>query len=149
MAGSKPKPLEVKQRRGTVEPHRERKRAKPNRRVARKPAGSRDYVAIADGYVDDVLNGRIVAGQWVKKACARYRRMREGAESSRHNITTTFSASHVQDVCTFIESLPHVEGRWSSANIHLQPWQVWILSACYGFRKSDGSRLVSTVFFEV
>ena len=60
-----------------------------------------------------------------------------------------WSPKHVQDVCTFIEQLPHVEGRWPTPTIHLEPWQVFILAAVYGFRRPDGGRLVTTVFFEV
>ena len=50
----------------------------------------------------------------------------------------------------FVERLPHVEGRWSASTIVLEPWQVFILAACYGFRmKVDGRRLVTMVFFQV
>ncbi len=145
-------PLHVKQKRGTVEPQRERTRAKPTTRLPKNPVVRRDYVKIADRYVDDVLSQRIVNGQWVQKACARYRRMREKLGS---NATKFFwSPSHVVDVCRFIEQLPHVEGRWSTATIHLEPWQVWMLAACYGFRlvshgKQPSVRLVSTCFFQV
>lgn len=111
-------------------------------------APGRDFSAIALSYVADVLNGRITAGSWTKKACQRFDQMRQKA----FQIGNAFrwSPEHVQDVCTFIEKLPHVEGRWGSATIELQPWQIWILAAAYGFRRtSDGHRLVTTVFFEV
>ena len=42
-----------------------------------------------------------------------------------------------------------MEGSWSTETITLQPWQVLILAAVYGFRKPDGCRLVTSVFFEV
>ncbi len=61
----------------------------------------------------------------------------------------SWSPEHVQDVCSWISRLPHVEGRWSTATIELQPWQVFILAASYGFRKLDGARLVTSVFFQV
>ena len=101
---------------------------------------------MALGYVADVLAGRVTACSWVVKACRRFDRMRKASQvpAAYH-----WSPEHVQDVCTFIEQLPHVEGKWTTATIELQPWQTWILAACYGFRKPDGSRLVNSVFFEV
>jgi phage terminase large subunit-like protein len=152
--GNKPVyPLEVKQRRGTVEPRRERKRAPVSggSRLASPDAPGRDFPAIALRYVADVLNGAVVAGQWTVKACRRFDRMRQQAETHNGSVTGyRWSPAHVQDVGTFIEKLPHVEGRWGSATIELQPWQIWILAAAYGFRRtSDGHRLVTTVFFEV
>ena len=117
---------------------------------------------IADGYVADVLSGAIVAGRWTKLACQRFQRMRslvtytsDGSGHTEngmgaHTVSYTWSPSHVQDVCTFIERLPHVEGRWTSPTITLAPWQIFVLAACYGFRRaSDGEWLVTTVFFEV
>jgi phage terminase large subunit-like protein len=152
-------PLETKQKRGTVRPCRERsKTAKPRRARALPSVGSekRNFPAIADAYVADVLSGTIVACRWTRLACERFRKMRQRVIKSRLNYpepfvnhSFTWSPSHVQDVCAFIEKLPHVEGRWSSPTIQLGPWQVFILAAVYGFRRPDGSRLVTTVFFEV
>lgn len=145
--GPKPLALAEKQKRGTVRPGRERARPVKRRRSGAAPTSCvqpRNFPAIADGYVADVLEGRIVSCRWTKLACERFRRMRLDT-SSRF----TFSPAHVQDVCTFIERLPHVEGRWKSPTITLEPWQVFLFAACYGFRKPDGSRLVTTVFFEV
>ncbi len=95
----------------------------------------------------DVLAGRRVACRWVRLACDRFLRMRERATTP--DAPWTWSPSHVADVCAFIEQLPHVEGRWSSDTLTLQPWQVFILAAVYGFRLTDGRRLVTTVFFQV
>jgi phage terminase large subunit-like protein len=115
-------------------------------------------VAIAEGYVHDVVTGAIVAGRWTKLACERFQRMRSlanftsdrsGHEQSYPGGNFSWAPSHVQDVCTFIERLPHVEGRWETATITLAPWQIFVLAACYGFRRADGGRLVTTVFFEV
>jgi len=134
-------------RRGTVQPCRVRsKAAKPRR--AFTPTGvnseSRSFAAVADDYVYNVLHGKIVACKWTKLACERYRRMKLSIDAKY-----SWSAEHVDDVCRFIERLPHVEGRWLTPTIHLEPWQVFILAAVYGFRRSDGGRLVQSVFFQV
>jgi phage terminase large subunit-like protein len=148
--GPKPLPLAEKQNRGTVRPCRER--ARPAR-AKRRPSGvaitdptPRDFVAVADAYVADVLSGATVAGRWTRLACERFARMREVLPGGR---TYTWSPAHVQDVCAFVERLPHVEGRWPATTIALAPWQVFVLAATYGFRRPDGGRLVTTVFFQV
>jgi phage terminase large subunit-like protein len=103
---------------------------------------------VADGYVDAVLAGTIPAGQWVMKACRRYLQMRTRAADPA--CPFVWAPEQVQRVCTFVERLPHVEGRWSSETITLQPCQVWWLAAIYGFRRrDDGSRLVATVFWQL
>lgn len=108
---------------------------------------TREYVAVADGYVADVLAGRIVAGVWTRKACERFRRMREVASAPGGSYG--FSPEEANRICAFAEQCPHVEGKWRSDGITLEPWQVWVLVACYGFRRPDGSRLVTSVFFQV
>jgi phage terminase large subunit-like protein len=138
----------TKQLRGTLRQHRERSAAKaaPKRK---RPVPTRDYVDIADTYVADVIAGRIVACGWVIKACQRFQRMRERAASKDEAFY--FSPTHAVDVCAFFERLPHVEGHWSKANtIELQPFQVFILVACYGFRRrADRRKLVTNIFFQV
>jgi phage terminase large subunit-like protein len=150
--GPKPLPVAEKRKRGTLRPCRVRtktaKGRRPRRKVDMDTCLPRDFVTVAEAYVADVLEGRIVACRWTKLACERFRRMRKSAvtDQRRH---FSWSPAHVQDVCTFIEKLPHVEGRWSSPTIHLEPWQVFILAAVYGFRRPDGGRLVQSVFFQV
>jgi len=122
----------------------------PSKRKSTRKAtpSSVDFAAVAIQYADDVVAGRIVAGAWLRKACGRFL-----ATVARATTETpcpfSWSPRAVQDVCEWISRLPHVEGRWSTATIDLQPWQVWVLGAVYGFRRPDGGRLVSTVFFEV
>lgn len=107
-----------------------------------------DFTDIALAYVADVLAGRIVAGQWTVKACRRFDRMRQQAADP--TCSYRWSREHVQHVCAWISQLPHVEGRWTTDTITLQPWQVFVLAASYGFRRrSDDGRVVTTVFFQV
>jgi phage terminase large subunit-like protein len=148
-------PAAEKARRGTLRPHRERKKP-PVTTTSRKrskarvgvPSGPRDHVAIADRYVRDIAAGRIVACGWVQKAVERFERMRRRAADRA--CPFLFSVAEANAVCTFVERLPHVEGRWTTDTIRLEPWQIFILVACFGFRRRvDGKRLVTTVFFEV
>lgn len=138
----------VKRQRGTLRPSRERTRRRTPAApvvVPAAPETPKDYAAIADTYVADVLADRIVACRWVRLACERFQRMRQLAGPDG---PYTWSPRHVTDVCQFIEQLPHVEGRWGTETITLQPWQVFLLAAVYGFRVGAG-RLVTTVFFQV
>ena len=136
-----------KAKRGTLRPSRERSR--PTRTRGITPAiPTRDHVAIARAYVNDVIAGRIIAGRLVVKAAERFQRMIEHAAAP--NAPYRFSAEHANDVCRFAECCPHVEGAWSRDTIELQPWQVFILVACYGFRvRGTDRRLVTRVFFQV
>lgn len=136
-----------KLRRGTLRPHRERKQAP---RAAAKPttrARTRNFVAEATKYAEDAVHGRLIACEWVRKAAQRFLTMRARAAQKGNHYT--FSVKHGNGVCEFVERLPHVEGRWGSETITLQPWQIFILVACFGFRRTDGRRLVTTVFFQV
>ena len=143
-------PLEAatKARRGTLRPHRERQ-GKSERKLSQvPPVQPRDYVGISDKYAADALNGRSVVSGWTRKAAQRFTAMRTRGEES--GCSFFFSAEDASDVCRFIERCPHVQGRWGAETITLQPWQIFILVACFGFRrKADGRRLVTTVFFEV
>jgi phage terminase large subunit-like protein len=139
----------VKERRGTVKPCRERS-PRPRPSASRRPVlRAQRFADVAVAYADDVVAGRIVAGSWLRKACKRFQAdlTRAATDSS---CPFAWSPTAVQDVCAWISRLPHVEGRWGSATITLQPWQVWLLATVYGFRlKADGRRRFNTVFFEV
>lgn len=110
---------------------------------------TRDYAAIALRYARDVVRGKIVACQWVKKACQRQLDDLERAERDPawgYN----WSEWHANDVCDFAEKFPHVEGEWGSPTIVLEPWQAFILTTVFGWRRSvDGGRRFNTAYIEV
>ena len=145
-------PTAKKQLRGTLQPFHRRNGKKPARDRGAEhkpppPKPARAYVAIANRYIDEVLTGRIVAGAWTVRACQRFRRFWTRAQTDPE-CAFTFSAAEVVKVCAFIESLPHVQGQWPTLTITLEPWQIFILAHCYGFRdRATGHRLTSVVFF--
>lgn len=110
----------------------------------KRPSHGRDYSAIAKRYADDVLSGKVVACKYVKAACRRHLK-----DLSRKKWLFHFDPWHADDVCDFIEKLPHVEGEWQTPNIHLEPPQIFILSAIFGWRKKSGVRRFSTVYIEM
>lgn len=103
----------------------------------------RDYVAIGRRYAEDVVSGRIVAGKLTKQACKRHL-----ADLKREGWAFYFDAWHAADVCDFIEKLPHVEGEWDTPTIRLEPVQVFILTAVFGWRRPGGFRRFSEVYIE-
>lgn len=146
-------PANLKAQRGTLRPSRERTRKAATGTVPTEPAPAppeaRDYLQLADDYAADVLHGRIVTGKWARLAVARQQR-------DRHRATTdstwryVFSRDHATGVCTFIESLPHVEGAWDTPTIRLQPWQCFLLVCLFGWRHRDDltRRRFTSLYFE-
>src|SRR5678816_2119949 len=105
----------------------------------------RDFAGIAKRYAEDVTAERLLACKWVRLACARFLRDLEREPAWPYR----FDAWHAGNVCDFIEKLPHVEGVWRSRTIDLEPWQVWLLSNVFGFRrKSDGGRRFEQSYVE-
>jgi len=106
---------------------------------------ARDYVGIARKYADDVLSGKVVAGKLVRLACKRHL-----DDLAKVDWPYVFDAWCGNDVCDFIEKLPHVEGEWKTPTIFLEPPQVFILVVIFGWRRrSDGGRRFSTVHIEM
>ncbi len=107
---------------------------------------ARDYAGIAEQYARDVVAGKIVACKWVKLACARHLkdRKRSGRDWPYH-----FDRWHADDVCDFIEKLPHIEGTWDTPGIWLEDPQIFILVVVFGWRKADGRRRFTTVYIEM
>lgn len=97
----------------------------------------RDYVAIAETYAHQVIAGRIPACKWVRLACERQGRDIERAKAGWE---WKFSRERAARVCRFIEKLPHVEGRWSSKTIILEPWQCFQLTTIFGWVDDEGFR---------
>jgi phage terminase large subunit-like protein len=93
----------------------------------------KDYVRIADKYVADVLSGRIVACEWVKKSCQRQREDRSRAKST--SWPYVFKPKLGNHVCRFVENMPHIEGRWAKQGkrLILSPWQVFIITTVFGW----------------
>lgn len=110
---------------------------------------ARDYVAIAERYARDVVAKRIVAGKLTRLACKRHlddlkRAKKDKAWGLR------FDPWHGNDVCDFIEKLPHVQGVWDTPYLRLEPVQIFILVAVFGWRRADdGLRRFSMVYIEM
>ena len=94
-------------------------------------------------YAEDVLSGKIVAGQYIKLACKRYLSFFE-----RDDIY--FDAKAVDKVVNFISKLKHFTGSHNNKPFILSDWQYWIICAIFGFKRKDNkTRVTRTAFVEV
>lgn len=113
-----------------------------------------DYPGIARWYCEGVVEERIDACRFVKQACRRYLRMLEAAKAGRAKYY--FSIEWCVTACDFLEKLPLSKGGRAGQLLVLEPWQIWLTCAIFGFRRDDrsypaarGHRLVREVYLEV
>ncbi len=111
---------------------------------------SRDFAAIALAYAKGAVADRYqrTHGKWVRLAAQRH--LDDLKRSRRRAFEYRFSEWHANDVCDFIEKLPHVEGVWKHPNIILEPFQIFVLVCVFGWRRKDnGYRRFTVVYEEV
>lgn len=144
---------EEKARRGTLRAHREREYfglavgeavAAPAVPEALVPA--RDYLGIAEAYRTEVALGTIRTCRWVRLAAAR-----QAADLARWadgRGPYVWDADEAIAACHFVESCPHVEGRWTTPLLVLEPWQVFLVTCLFGWRyRGDRFRRRFTTFY--
>ncbi len=115
------------------------------------------YTTIARHYAEAVVAGDIPACRWVRLACQRQLddlvRFRGKASPYRFNPALADGKGkryHPADnLCAFIERLPHVKGPLAGEPIRLEPWQVFILTTVFGWVKPDGKRRFRRSYIEV
>lgn len=107
-----------------------------------------DHCAKARKYEEDILSGKIPACVYVKQAI---RRQREDLKRwSKKDSPFYFDQAEGNRVCKFIELLPHTKGALRGQKIRLEPWQCWILTTIFGWRRrSDNRRRFGRVYIEV
>ncbi len=118
---------------------------------------SRNYVQIARTYAKQVVSGEILACKWVKAACQRQLddlvRFKGKASPYRFNPTLISKSGKsyrpANNLCAFIERLPHVKGTLANQPIKLEPWQIFILTTVFGWVQHDGRRRFRRSYIEV
>lgn len=107
-----------------------------------------DHCAKAKKYEDDVLSGKIPACTYVKQAI---RRQRDDLKRwSKADSPFYFDQAEGNRVCKFVELLPHTKGALRGQKIKLEPWQCWVLTTIFGWRRrSDNRRRFGRVYIEV
>lgn len=111
---------------------------------------SRDYVAIALEYAKTAANikNKKTYCKWVRLAAQRH--LDDLKKFNKVTSPYQFDDWYANDVCDFMEKLPHVEGSWEKKTITLEPSQVFILCVVFGWRKQQISlRRFSNVYIEM
>lgn len=112
---------------------------------------ARDYVGIALDYARAAVadRGQKEHCKWVRLAAKR--QLDDLKKQRRRDWPYRWSDWHANDVCDFIEKLPHVEGVWSCPTIVLEPFQIFVLTCVFGWRRKDDEdvRRFSVVYEEL
>jgi phage terminase large subunit-like protein len=109
----------------------------------------KDFIGVATDYAKRVVAGKEIACKWVKLACKRHLDDLKEAKVDK-SYPFYFDRDLGADICDFAEKLPHIEGKWATPTIVLDPWQIFCLSTIFGWRKkSDGNRRFTKVYWEV
>jgi hypothetical protein len=115
------------------------------------------YAKTAKHYAEAVVEGEIPACRWVQLACQRQlddlARFKGKAAPYWFNTKLTDregrSFHPADNLCAFIECLPHVKGPLAGQPIVLEPWQVFILTTVFGWVKPTGRRRFRRSYVEV
>jgi len=115
------------------------------------------FALSAKHYAEAVVSKQILTCEWVQKACQR--QLDDLVRFKRKSSVYQFNPELLDrngrpfkpadNLCAFIERLPHVKGPLAGQMIVLEPWQVFILSTVFGWVKSDGKRRFRRSYIEV
>lgn len=83
-------------------------------------------------YAKRVIRGEVVAGKWCKAAC---RRFIDDVEREKQGWDYRFNHEKANQVCTFLECLPHIKGVWDVPTIVLSDWQIFITVNLFGWQE--------------
>lgn len=98
-----------------------------------------------DAYAEDVVNGKIPAGELIRLACERH--LRDLKTGKTRGISFDYDAA--DHALEFFRFLRHSKGEWSGYTFQLEPWQQFIVGSIFGWMRADGTRRYRTAFIEV
>ena len=100
----------------------------------------------AQEYISQVLDGTIMTNAWIKAACQRHLDDLEQGEKRG----LYFDEEEGQRFVAFFERfLHHSKGQWAGQSFTLLPWQQFMISSLFGWKRSDGTRRFRTLFCAV
>lgn len=94
-------------------------------------------------YVEKVLNGNIIAGNYIKLACKRFQN-----DLKREDLI--FRENKVDLAIQFISTLKHYTGKYSGKSFILEDWQQFIVANIIGwYWKETGLRRYTSSYIEI
>lgn len=96
-------------------------------------------------YAQDVADGRVVVGQFVRQACERH--LRDLVDGPGRGLT--FDEVAAERAIRFFTFLRHSKGEWAGRAFKLEPWQAFIVGSLFGWKRGDGTRRFRSAYLEV
>lgn len=117
------------------------------------------FAARAERYARAVISGDVLAGKWVKAAAQRHLDDLERSEADP-SWPYVFDPEACGRVCSFLQCLPHIKGRWARPvrvngrieipRLQLEDWQVFANGVPFGWvNRHTGMRRFRWVYEEV
>lgn len=132
------KTVEQKRLQNTLRQEREDARLKLVKKKTPLPEDTRDernYLAILDGYIDNVISGKVVAGQLIKLAVQRF--ISDLSRQGDDNFPFSFNYDKAIEHLKFAEKCRHWKGTKAREPITLEPHQVFQWFNVYGWRHNE------------
>jgi phage terminase large subunit-like protein len=103
-------------------------------------------IEVAQKYINDVLSGREIVGDKVRRAVQRHVDDLEKADEKGW----FFCEKTAEIWLTFISSLKHTKGRWARKPFQMHPWQAFATYVAFGWlMKETGFRRFRKVYIRV
>lgn len=96
-------------------------------------------------YARDVVEGRAVAGPWVRLACQRH--LRDLEEGPARGLS--FDVQLAARAMAFIECLTLADGQFAGQPFRLSPFQAFVVGSLFGWLAPDGFRRFRTAYVEI
>jgi phage terminase large subunit-like protein len=112
------------------------------------PPRHRTSLNVVDAYASDVVEGRVPAGTYHRKACERH--LRDRAREGTKSFPYRFDIEKAERYFRFASKLKHYKGEWAGQFIVLEPWQQFRRGSFFGWVHIDtGLRRFRTSYDEV
>lgn len=96
-------------------------------------------------YAEQVVRGKIPAGELLILACERHLRdLKTGR--ARGIYLDEDAADHAIEFFSFLRLW---EGEWKGCTFHLEPWQKFIVGSLFGWKRADGTRRFRVGYIEI
>ncbi len=108
----------------------------------------RDYTVTMLQYCNDIISGKIEACIYVQQACQRH--LDDLEKSKSPDYPYYFNKDLANRRCKFSENMIHTKGKWQGTKLKLEPHQVFIQCAIWGWvKKKNDKRRFREAYIEV